>query len=142
MTTQIKLNKINVWRLKHGDKVELPDGVFTVDKVSNGLGSNASPCIEFTDRGEDGHWFVVGPEPTYLHSRKPLSPSTPQTRKVLKLLERGHLTRLTAMHYGVMNLTARIADLRNLGWTVDCNVKRDSEGNRYGRFTLAAEHLV
>lgn len=63
----------------------------------------------------------------------------PQTEKVLSLLRRGPLTRLTAMHYGVMNLTARLADLRGLGYRISCASKRDANGARYGEFTLVSE---
>ena len=130
-----RLNKLNVWKLRRGDKVQLPDGVYTVDNVGHD-DLYGAPRIRFSDR-PDGHWYVGGPAPSYLLEIKPVVPSTPQTRKVLELLKKGHLTRLTAMHYGVMNLTARISDLRSLGWTVNCTTKRDSEGNRYGDFTLA-----
>lgn len=61
---------------------------------------------------------------------------TPQASKVLGLLRKGKLTRLIAMHYGVMNITARLADLRRFGYKVECHNKRDSEGNRYGEFHL------
>ena len=62
---------------------------------------------------------------------------TPQTQKVLKLLKSGKsVTRLTAMHYGIMNLTARITDLRKAGIPVRCEMKYDMDGNRYGSFSL------
>ena len=61
----------------------------------------------------------------------------PQTQKVLKLLTSGKsVTRLTAMHYGIMNLTARITDLRKAGIPVRCEMKHDMDGNRYGSFSL------
>lgn len=60
-----------------------------------------------------------------------------QNQKLLKMLAEGEeITRLKAMHYGIQNLTARVADLRNMGWQVDCVEKRDHEGQRYGSFTL------
>lgn len=64
--------------------------------------------------------------------------TAPQTQKVFNLLKNGqHLTRLTAMHYGVMNLTARITDLRQAGVSIRCDLKYDHDGNRYGSFYLA-----
>lgn len=63
--------------------------------------------------------------------------TAPQTQKVYDLLKSGQsLTRLTAMHYGVMNLTARITDLRNAGIKVQCDLKHDLDGNRYGSFYM------
>lgn len=60
-----------------------------------------------------------------------------QNQKLLSMFANGQdITRLTAMHYGIQNLTARIADLRNMGWQVDCVEKRDQEGQRYGSFSL------
>ena len=60
-----------------------------------------------------------------------------QNQKLLKMLAQGEeITRLTGMHYGIQNLTARVADLRNMGWQVDCVEKRDQNGQRYGSFTL------
>lgn len=61
----------------------------------------------------------------------------PQTQRVYDLLANGHrLTRVIAMHYGIMNLTARLADLRNMGYRIHCVTKRDMDGNRYGEFHL------
>jgi hypothetical protein len=48
------------------------------------------------------------------------------------------ITRLQGMHYGIANLTARIADLRNEGWQVDCEWRQDAEGAEYGVFSLTA----
>jgi len=62
---------------------------------------------------------------------------TPQSNKVLTALKNGRsVTRVTAMHMGVMNLTARITDLRNAGHDVICEMKHDIDGNRYGAFAL------
>jgi hypothetical protein len=65
---------------------------------------------------------------------------TPQAVKVLNLIERdGHITRLTAMHYGIANITARIAELRlDYGINVACEEKVDAEGRVYGSWKLAA----
>ncbi|MDO8839664.1 MAG: helix-turn-helix domain-containing protein [Parvibaculum sp.] len=63
---------------------------------------------------------------------------TRQARLVLRSLEAGRATtRVTAMHYGVMNLTARISELRNAGYDVVCTIHRDVAGNKYGEFKLA-----
>ena len=62
----------------------------------------------------------------------------PQTKQVLDLLKRdGHVTRLTAMHYGIANLTSRIAELRlDHGYNVVCSERRDAAGRRYGSWSL------
>lgn len=60
-----------------------------------------------------------------------------QQNKILKMLKEGRtLTRLKAFHYGIMNLTARISDLRNAGYDVRCRWKEDADGNSYGEFYL------
>jgi len=62
-----------------------------------------------------------------------------QTQKLLSQMRAGRsVTRLTAMHSGVMNLTARIADLRNQGHNIVCTWKKDMEGREYGEFSLKA----
>lgn len=61
-----------------------------------------------------------------------------QNAKLLKLMKDGRsVTRLTAMHYGIMNLTARISELRGAGHNVVCTMKTDLNGAEYGEFTLA-----
>ena len=62
---------------------------------------------------------------------------SPQAQTVLEALEAGHLvTRLTMMNLGVMNLTARMAELRNAGYSIVCKMDKDLRGNRYGKFSL------
>ena len=64
---------------------------------------------------------------------------TKQATQVLNLIKRdGSVTRLTAMHYGVANLTARIAELRDYGYDVECIEKRDASNRRYGSWRLFA----
>ena len=63
---------------------------------------------------------------------------TPQAQKVYNLMARdGHVTRLTALHYSIANLTARIAELRAAGIAVECELRTDANGNEYGRWFLA-----
>lgn len=60
-----------------------------------------------------------------------------QNDRILSMLQRGEtITRLIAMHYGIMNLTARIAELRNAGHDVRCKLKADDMGRSYGEFYL------
>ena len=60
-----------------------------------------------------------------------------QAAKVVDIIGRdSSITRLTAMHYGIANVTARIAELRNAGIQVLCENKVDAAGKRYGRWTL------
>lgn len=61
-----------------------------------------------------------------------------QAMKVLNIIQTsGSVTRLTAMHYGIANITARIAELRSAGIQVQCEENRDMNGARYGKWTLA-----
>lgn len=61
-----------------------------------------------------------------------------QTLQVLKVMRRdGQITRLSAAHYGIANVTSRIADLRiRHGVNVQCDLKRDAEGARYGAWRI------
>lgn len=60
---------------------------------------------------------------------------TKQAQKVLDLIRRdGSITRLTAMHYGVANVTARISELLDAGYDIDRHIKLDAEGRRYGEW--------
>lgn len=60
-----------------------------------------------------------------------------QNKFLIGLLKKGRtITRLEAMHYGIMNLTARISELRDMGHNVLCRDKRDLNGARYGEFYL------
>lgn len=80
------------------------------------------------------HQIAQGRENPGWKKGKPVS----QTQKLLAQMQAGRtVTRLTAMHAGVMNLTARIADLRALGHDVKCTMKTDMEGREYGEFSLA-----
>lgn len=65
-----------------------------------------------------------------------------QTAQVLKLMQRdGDVTRLTAAHYGVANVTARIADLRKrYGIKVECEKRRDAAGRLYGVWKLPKDN--
>jgi hypothetical protein len=68
---------------------------------------------------------------------------TKQAQQVLDLIERdGHITRLTAMHYGIANVTARITELRDAGIMVNCFVAKDADGSRYGRWSCLPKSLM
>lgn len=73
-------------------------------------------------------------------------PVTPQANKVLGIIRRdGHITRLTAMHYGIANLTARITELRDALYTkgldVVCVKRHDDNGHLYGRWSVETREL-
>lgn len=85
-------------------------------------------------KGPDGRCWYIKQE--NLIPLKSFGKDT-QCGKLLRLMERGRsVTRLTALHYGIMNLTARISDLRNAGYDVRCQWRRDDDGNDYGSFSL------
>ena len=61
-----------------------------------------------------------------------------QNELLLDQMRKGRqVTRLTAMHLGIMNLTARVADLRAQGYNVVCRMRVDVHGREYGEFSLA-----
>lgn len=61
-----------------------------------------------------------------------------QNDLLLKTMRAGRkVTRVTAMSMGIMNLTARISDLRGKGHDVMCDMKTDTLGREYGEFHLA-----
>lgn len=64
-----------------------------------------------------------------------------QERKVLELmLFDGHVSRLTGMHSGIVNITARIAELRQKissdCYRIDVAIKTDANGYEYGGWHL------
>ena len=60
-----------------------------------------------------------------------------QGKQVLALISRdGKVTRLTALHYGIANLTAHITELRYVGFNVVCEVKQDANGKEYGCWSI------
>jgi hypothetical protein len=62
---------------------------------------------------------------------------SPQSAKVLEIMQiDGAITRLTAMHYGIANLPARVLDLRTAGIPVVCDERKDAKGSRYGRWSI------
>lgn len=63
----------------------------------------------------------------------------PQTAKVLKMLEtKGHLTAIEAAAVAkVRSLTKRIHELRQVGYVIRSEWKRDTEGQRYVRYHFA-----
>jgi len=61
-----------------------------------------------------------------------------QTMKVLEMLRKGPITRYHGFNNGVLNLTARIADLRKLGYGIHCQmIQADGHGSsEFGRWHL------
>lgn len=94
------------------------------------------PAVTIANRNESKRQFFPRP-----FGRPPFeSALSPQAAKVLELIRRdGHVSRLTALHYGIANLTARIAELRFRRFAIDCKVKADGNGNKYGSWFLADE---
>lgn len=141
MTKQFYIGDIVICVEPHDHPGNLPHGKYRVAGIEDEYGDtyltveplDGQTCIK-------AGWLPFRFE--LAKANAPRTPATPQARKVLKLLASGErLSRVTAMHYGVMNLTARLADLRNAGWDVRCEIKRDVDGNRYGSFSLAGEQL-
>ena len=61
-----------------------------------------------------------------------------QTMKVLEMLRKGPITRYHGFNNGVLNLTARIADLRKLGYGIHCQmIQAEGHGSsEFGRWHL------
>ncbi len=60
-----------------------------------------------------------------------------QNNILLNTLRGGHtVTRATGFALGIMNLTARIADLRRRGHTIVAEKKKDGSGKQYFSFKL------
>lgn len=64
----------------------------------------------------------------------------PQTKTVLKHLEkRGTISPMEAlMTYGIYRLSARINELRRVGYKIKTTIKQDAAGHRYARYDFAA----
>jgi hypothetical protein len=64
---------------------------------------------------------------------------TPQCEKVLKLLRNGPTTGVEAEAvFQVRHLPRRIADLKELGYPIVRQMKKDVNRQRYASYTLAA----
>jgi hypothetical protein len=62
-----------------------------------------------------------------------------QAARVADIIDRdGGITRMTAFHYQIANVTARIAELRKAGFQVLCEKRIDGHGKTYGRWTFPA----
>jgi hypothetical protein len=61
-----------------------------------------------------------------------------QNEKILKhLMNNGPLTRVTAMfHLRIMNLTARITELRDKGIDIKMRMVEGADGSKYGEYYL------
>lgn len=62
-----------------------------------------------------------------------------QTNKVLEMLRRGPITRYHGFNSGILNLTARIADLRNRGHGIHCQMIQSPD---HGTAEFGRWHLV
>ena len=69
----------------------------------------------------------------------PVQPTAKMTASVLELLQqKGSLTSLEAQ--GVLrcrSLSKRISELKRLGWSITRELKEDTTGQRYARYSLA-----
>lgn len=95
----------------------------------------------FPESTDPEHAWTCFPNELELIKEEKAVKVNPQIKKVLQLmLQDGKITRLTAMHYGIANVTARIADIRKrLRIYVDCQEKVDADGHRYGLWFIPFE---
>lgn len=123
------------------------NGVRVPATVSSGIDQDGDYEVRFDDNNDNeaqGTWYIFGHDDYGIEAvektpaPKVFSP-TSQNGKLLSQMQAGRsVTRVTAFSYGVMNLTARIADLRNGGYDVQCDNRVDHDGSRYGSFRIAA----
>jgi hypothetical protein len=67
---------------------------------------------------------------------------SPQACLVLEMLRTdGYVTRLTAQHAGVPNLTARISELRAFGINTEVTKHIDPLGRKYSRWNLTVSGI-
>lgn len=60
-----------------------------------------------------------------------------KTNKVLQVMERdGHITRFIAVNYGITALTQHLSKLRERGYDVRAEPRKDADGNKYTRWYL------
>lgn len=80
------------------------------------------------------HWRLA------LAVKAPVKPTAKMTAAVLNLLQtKGTLTSLEAQ--GVLrcrSLSKRISELKQLGWKISRELKKDTTGQTYARYSLAA----
>jgi len=66
-----------------------------------------------------------------------------QLLQVLNLLRQGPITRFDAHANGILNITARITDLRDMGFDIHCEMVTDPNHHngktRFGQWTLVSE---
>ncbi|WP_079211902.1 helix-turn-helix domain-containing protein [Brucella pituitosa] len=143
---------------KRGDKVRLVNANVSLNrqaspfvrgdydgipKGAEGEVLHASPnndllTVHFTQGGTTVllHWRL---EAVKAEKPAPVVPTLPMTKAVLDLLkQKGTLTSLEAQ--GVLrcrSLSKRISELKQLGWPIFREMKWDTTGQRYARYSLA-----
>jgi hypothetical protein len=66
-----------------------------------------------------------------------------QQLQVLNMIKGdGNITRLHAAHMGIQNVTARIAELRKLGYKIEAVPKQDMHGRSYSSWTLQSDLMA
>lgn len=68
--------------------------------------------------------------------------ATTQTAKIFRYLMQGRrLTQLEALQrFGCLRLSARIKDLRDYGYAIECENYKTSSGKRVGRYYIKVEN--
>ena len=69
-----------------------------------------------------------------------------QTLLVLYMLQQGPVTRFDAHANHILNITARIAELRNLGYEIVCNMITDTNHHlgrtKFGQWVLLGSPII
>lgn len=153
-TSNIKLTPALATRLKAGDKLIVErshreDLAFGPVVVVGKRGYYSDRWNEWYVEIEDcGGWYAYRFElhPDTAESLKlkepaPVVPTLPMTKAVLDLLKKkGTLTSLEAQ--GVLrcrSLSKRISELKQLGWPIFREMKWDTTGQRYARYSLVLD---
>lgn len=66
----------------------------------------------------------------------------PQAKTILRHLRKhGHISPMQALVvYAISRLAPCIFDIRNVGYIVETQVKRDAQGHKYAKYTMAKPH--
>ena len=121
-----------------GDHDGIPKGV--EGEVLTAFPKNLLLIVDFGGYGKAAlfHWRL---EAVKAEKPAPVQPTFPMTKAVLDLLKKkGTLTSLEAQ--GVLrcrSLSKRISELKKLGWPIFRELKEDTTGQRYARYSLALD---
>lgn len=67
----------------------------------------------------------------------------PQQKTVLRLLQKGHISNVQAIGYGIFSVSKVISDLKRDGYSIESTFKKDGFGRKYVSYSLGnPEHAI